>query len=80
MNATQLNTLGNSLHTLIDELKRQWKEADTDSIYDNLIRSATFQNLSKKVLQDKIGDLAIEGKIINKVSKVKIITGLTKRS
>ena len=80
MNATQLNTLGNSLHTLIDELKRQRKEADTDSIYDNLIRSPTFQNLSKKVLQDKIGDLVIEGKIINKVSKVKIITGLTKRS
>ena len=80
MNATQLNTLGNSLHTLIGELKRQRKEADTDSIFDNLIRSATFQNLSKKVLQDKIGDLVIEGKIINKVSKVKIIAGLTKRS
>ena len=54
MNTTQLNTLGNSLHTLIDELKRQRKETDTDSIYDNLIRSATFQNLSRKYSKTKL--------------------------
>ena len=35
MRTTQLNTLENSLYTLIDKVKRQRKRADTDSIYDN---------------------------------------------
>ena len=70
--ATQLNTLENSLYTIIDKLKRQRKRADTDSIYDNLVKSATFQNLSKDALQDKIDYLVIEGKIINKINRGKI--------
>ena len=69
---TQLNTLENSLYTIIDKLKRQRKRADTDSIYDNLVKSATFQNLSKDALQDKIDYLVIEGKIINKINRGKI--------
>ena len=71
MMTTQFNTLENSLYTLIDKLKRQRKWTDKDSIYDNLIKSATFQNLSKDVLQDKIADLVIEGKIINKINRCK---------
>ena len=35
------------------------------------IKSATFQNLSKDVLQDKIDNLVIEGKIINKINRDK---------
>ena len=69
MTTTQLNTLENSLYALIDKLKRQNKRADTGSIYDNLIKSATFQILSKGVLQAKINDLVIEGKMINKVNR-----------
>ena len=69
MTTTQLNTLENSLYALIDELKRQNKRADTGSIYDNLIKSATFQILSKGALQAKINDLVIEGKMINKVNR-----------
>ena len=73
MTTTQLNTLENSLYTLIDKLKRQRKRADKESIYDKLIKgpikSASFQNLSKDVLQDKIDDLVIEGKIINKINR-----------
>ena len=69
---TQLNTLENSLYTIIDKLKRQRKRADTDSIYYNLVKSATFQNLSKDALQDKIDYLVIEGKIINKINRGKI--------
>ena len=64
-----MDTLKNSLYTLIDKLKRQKKRADTESIHDNLNKSATFQNLSKDVLQDKIDDLVIEGKIINKINR-----------
>ena len=69
MTTTQLNTLENSLYALIDKLKRQNKRADTGSIYDNFIKSATFQILSKGVLQAKINDLVIEGKMINKVNR-----------
>ena len=66
-----MNTLENSLYTIIDKLKRQRKRADADSIYDNLAKSATFQNLSKDVLQEKIDFLVIEGKI-NKIKRGKI--------
>ena len=69
MTTTQLNTLENNLYALIDKLKRQNKRVDTGSIYDNLIKSATFQILSKGVLQAKINDLVIEGKMINKVNR-----------
>ena len=34
-------------------------------------KSANFQNLSKDVLQDKIDNLVIEGKIINKINRGK---------
>ena len=66
-----MNTLENSLYTIIDKLKRQRKRADAGSIYDNLAKSATFQNLSKDVLQEKIDFLVIEGKI-NKIKRGKI--------
>ena len=69
MTTTQLNTLENSLYALIDKLKRQRKRADTGSIYDNLIKSVTFQILSKDVLQAKINGLVIEGKMINKINR-----------
>ena len=69
MTTTQLNTLENSLYALFGKLKRPRKRADTGSIYDNLIKSATFQILSKSVLQAKINDLVIEGKMINKINR-----------
>ena len=59
MTTTQLNTLENSLYTLIDKFKKQNK------------RKVLPFYLSKDVLQDKIDDLVIEGEIINKTNRGK---------
>ena len=71
MATAQLNILENNLYTIIDKLKRQRKRADTNSIYDNLIINADFQNISKEVIQDKIDDLIIEENILNKINRGK---------
>ena len=59
MTTTQLNTLENSLYTLIDKFKKQNK------------RKVLPFYLSKDVLQDKMDDLVIEGEIINKTNRDK---------
>ena len=71
MSTSQLNTLDNNIFTVIDKLKKQKKRADTDSIYGNIIKISDFQDLTKNMLQQKINDLIIEGKIMNKINRGK---------
>ena len=51
---------------IINHLRKQHKRADLDKLYNELIKKINFENTSKEHLRDRINELIIHGKIVNK--------------
>ena len=61
-----LTIFDNSVFAIINHLRKQHKRTNLDKIYNELIKKIDFENTSKEHLHDRINDLIIRGKIVNK--------------
>ena len=61
-----LTILDNNVFAIINHLRKQHKRANLDKISNELIKTINFQNASRKHLHDRINELIIQGKIVNK--------------
>ena len=65
----ELTTLDKNIFAIIDYLRKQHKRANLDNIYNELTKMVDFENASKQHLYDRIFELNILGKIINKPNR-----------
>ena len=61
--------LDNSVFDIINHLRKQHKHANLDKIYNELIKTLNFENISREHLHDRINELIIQGKIVNKPNR-----------
>ena len=54
---------------LINHLRKQHKRANLDKIYNELIKTINFENASREHLHDRMNELIIQGKIVNKPNR-----------
>ena len=64
----ELAILVNSVFAIIN-LRKQHKHANLDTIYNELIKAADSKNAIKEHLHDRINEIIIQGKIINKPNR-----------
>ena len=50
-------------------MRKQHKRANLDKIYNELIKTINFENASREHLHDRINELIIQGKIVNKPNR-----------
>ena len=65
----EVTMLDNSVFAIIDNFRKQHKLANLDKICNELIKMVDFENTSKEHLHDRINELIIQGKIINKPNR-----------
>ena len=58
-----------NIFTVINDLKKKRKPADTDSIHKEIIKTIDFKDTTKDDLQDRINILLINEKLINKINR-----------
>ena len=63
-----LTILDNYVFAIINHLRKQHKRANLDKIYNELIKTINFENASREHLHDRINELIIQGKIVNKTN------------
>ena len=61
-----LTILDNNVFAIINHLRKQHKRANLYKIYNELIKTINFENVSREHLHDRINELIIQGKIVNK--------------
>ena len=61
-----LTILDNNVFAIINHLRKQHKRANLDKISNELIKTINFENASRKHLHDRINELIIQGKTVNK--------------
>ena len=64
-----LTILDNNVFAIINHLRKQHKRANLDKIYNELIKTINFENASREHLHDRINELIIQGKIVNKPNR-----------
>ena len=64
-----LTILDNSVFAIINNLWKQHKCSNLDKIYNELIKTMDYKNTSKEYLHNRINELTIQGKIINKPNR-----------
>ena len=64
-----LTILDNNVFVIINHLRKQHKLANQDKIYNELIKIINFENTSREHLPDRINELIIQGKIVNKLNR-----------
>ena len=64
-----LTTLDNNAFATINYLRKQHKFVSFDKIYNELIKTINFENASREHLHDRINELIIQGKIVNKPNR-----------
>ena len=65
----EVTILDNSVFVIIDNFRKQHKLANLDKICNELIKMVDFENTSKEHLYNRINELIIQGKIINKPNR-----------
>ena len=65
----KLTLLDNSVFTLINNLAKQHKFINLDKIYNEFIKTVVPENTSKEHVYDRINQLIIQEKIINKPNR-----------
>ena len=61
-----LTILDNNVFAIINHLRKQHKRANLDKICNKLIKTKNFENTSKEHVHDRINELIIQEKILNK--------------
>ena len=61
-----LTILDNNVFAIINYLRKQHKRANLDKICNKLIKTKNFENTSKEHVHDRINELIIQEKILNK--------------
>ena len=61
-----LNILDKSVFAITNNLRKEHKRENLDKIYNELIKTTYYKNTSKENLHERINELIIQGKIINK--------------
>ena len=64
-----LTILDNSVFAIINNLWKRHKCSNLDKIYNELIKTMDYKNTSKEYLHNRINELTIQGKIINKPNR-----------
>ena len=64
-----LSILDNNVLAIINHLRKQHKQANVGKIYNELIKTINFENASREHLHDRINELIIQGKILNKPNR-----------
>ena len=64
-----LSILDNNVFAIINHLRKQHKRANLDKIYNELIKTITSENASREHLHDRINELIIQEKIVNKPNR-----------
>ena len=64
-----LTILDNNVLAIINHLRKQHKRANVGKIYNELIKTINFENASREHLHDRINELIIQGKILNKPNR-----------
>ena len=65
----ELTILDNIILAIASNLSKQNKRANIEKIYNELIKMLGSKNASKEHLPDKITELIIQGKIMNKPNR-----------
>ena len=64
-----LTILDSNVFAIINHLRKQHKPANLDKIYSELIKTINFKNKSREHPHDRINELIIQGKIVNKPNR-----------
>ena len=64
-----LTILDNNVFAIINHLRKQHRRANLGKIYNELIKTINFENASREHLHDRINELIIQGKIVNKPNR-----------
>ena len=64
-----LSILDNNVLAIINHLRKQHKQANVGKIYNELIKTINFENASREHLHDRINELIIQGRILNKPNR-----------
>ena len=64
-----LTIFDKKVFAIINHLRKQHKRANLDKIYNELIKKTNFEKTSQEQLRDRINELIIHGKIVNKPNR-----------
>ena len=64
-----LTILDNKVFAIINHLMKQHNHANVDKIYNKLKKTINFENTSREHLHDRINELIIQGRIVNKPNR-----------
>ena len=64
-----LTILDNNVLVIINHLRKQNKRANLHKIYNEVIKTIHFENANREHLHNRINELIIQGKIVNKPNR-----------
>ena len=64
-----LTILDNNVLVIINHLRKQNKRANLHKIYNEVIKTINFENANREHLHNRINELIIQGKIVNKPNR-----------
>ena len=61
--------IDDAILSIILEIRKNQNQADVDNTHKQIIKTADFDNIAKKVLADRIHTLIIDGKVVHKINR-----------